>query len=431
MPVTRVTTVQQRQKIADRVAQGVPYQTVAYQNQVSYWTVRKWARRARQGGLENLITQPGRPVRGAMAAYDFLTRYVALRLKRQHPTWGAAYVVKKMRHHPALKRKRLPTPTTLWRYWRQFDDRLVPPRPPATPKLPLAGTAHGVWQMDAKESVPVAGVGVVTINQARDEYGRATVLHRIHPAEQDDQRTVKLTGAQVQQDCRVAFTQWGLPEAIQTDRATIFVDADPTPFPTPLTLWWIGLGIAHRLIPRHCPQRNGSVERSHRTLNERTLVGQRFADGTALQQQVDADWAELNGQCPSRARGCHGQPPLVAHPELLLPRRPYHPQRERAMFDLKRVDAYLATQTWLRTVSSVGQVTLGGYRYGLGMAWATQTVSIHFDPQDRQFVCTNIKPHTHRRHELPELPPVHKNAQGLTVEELTGLPAVGNKTERR
>ena len=44
MPVTRVTTVQQRQEMAYRVAQGAPYQTVAYQNQVSYWTVRKWAR---------------------------------------------------------------------------------------------------------------------------------------------------------------------------------------------------------------------------------------------------------------------------------------------------------------------------------------------------------------------------------------------------
>ena len=86
--------------------------------------------------------------------------------------------------------------------------------------------------MDAKESVYVAGVGTVTIDQARDEFGRATVMHRIHPAEQPEQRIVKLTTAQVQQDCRIAFTEWGLPDAIQTDQASIFVDADPTPFPT-------------------------------------------------------------------------------------------------------------------------------------------------------------------------------------------------------
>jgi len=417
--------------MAHRGRQGAPYQTIAYQHQVSYWTVRKWVRRARQGDLEALVTRWGRPITGPMAEEDFLVRYVALRLKRQHPTWGATYVLKKMRHHPALKRQKLPSATTLWRYWARFGDRLIPHRQPATPKLPPAGIAHGVWQMDAKESVPVAGVGAVTINQARDEYGRATVLHQIPPAAHEDQRTVKLTSEQVQQDCRVAFTQWGLPDAIQTDRATIFVDADPTPFPTPLSLWWVGLGIAHRLIPRHCPQRNGSVERSHRTLNERTLVGQRFADEAALQQQVDADWAELNGECPSRARGCQGQPPLIAHPELLIPRRPYHPQRERALFDLKRVDAYLATQTWLRTVSSVGQVTLGGYRYGVGIAWATQTVSIRFDSQDRQFVFTCLKPPTRRGQDLPALPAVRRDAQGLTVEALTGLPVVGGKEKRR
>jgi hypothetical protein len=274
--------------------------------------------------------------------------------------------------------------------------------------------------MDAKESVAVAGVGTVTFNQARDEFGRATVLHRIHPAEQTDQRIVKMTIAQVQQDCRVAFAQWGLPDAIQTDNASIFVDADPTPFPTQLTLWWVGLGIAHHLAAS--PQRNGSVERGHRTLDERTLSGQHFDGADDLQHQVDTDWDELNAECPSRARGCHGQPPLVAHPELLVPRRPYRPEWELDLFDLKRVDEYLATRHWVRTVSEVGQASSGGHRYGLGTSWAGQTVSVGFDPAQRQFVFTQVKPETKRGRRLPELPPVRLDAQGLSVEEITGLP---------
>jgi len=276
--------------------------------------------------------------------------------------------------------------------------------------------------MDAKESVIVPGVGATTFNQARDEFGRATVMHRVHPAEDPDQRTVKLTGAQVQEDCRRAFTQWGLPDAIKTDRATIFVDADPTPFPTRLTLWWVGLGIEHHLIPRHTPQRNGSVERSHRTLDERTLIGQHFNGAEELQQRVDADWSELNAECPSRARGCHGQPPLVAHPELLVPRRPYRVEQELNGFDLARVDAYLATQTWIRTVSQVGQVTVGNHRYGLGVAWAGQTVSIRFEVPQRQFLFTQVKPPTKRRRNQPELDPIGLDAHGLTVEMLTGQP---------
>jgi hypothetical protein len=423
MPATRATNVQQRQEMARLAQAGKSYQTVAGQTGVSFWTARKWIRRARQGGLAALVTRLGRPATGPMAGVNPLVHYLALRLKLKHPTWGAAYVVKKMSEHPALKDKKLPGATTVWRYWRSFGDRLFPKRPKPEPKLPLAGVVHGVWQMDAKESVSVPGVGAVTFNQARDEFGRATVMHRIHPAEQAEQKIVKLTSTQVQQDCRIAFSQWGLPDAIQTDRASIFVDADPMPFPAQLTLWWLGLGLAHRLIPRHTPRRNGSVERSHRTLDERTLIAQQFNDANDLQNQVDADWSELNAECPSRARGCHGQPPLVAHPELLTPRRPYRPEWELDLFDLKRVDAYLAAQTWIRTVSQNGQVALGGYRYGLGKVWAGQTVSISFDAAQRQFVFTQIRPDTSQGRRLPKLSPVRLDAQGLSVEDLTGLTA--------
>jgi hypothetical protein len=423
MPATRATTVQQRQGMARLSAQGESCQVIADQTGVSFWTARKWVRRAQKGGLAALVTIFGRPATGSLSEFDPLVRYVSLRLKLGHPTWGAVYVIKKMGERPSLKGKRLPEATTVWRYWRSFGDRLYPRRCAAEPKPPPAGVVHGVWQMDPKESVPVAGVGVVTFNQARDEFGRATVMHRIHPAEGSEQQIVKLNTAQVQQDCRIAFTQWGLPDAIQTDRASIFVDADPTPFPTQLTLWWIGLGIEHRLIPRHTPKRNGSVERGHRTLNERTLVGQRFNGADHLQNQVDADWHELNAECPSRAKGCHGKPPLVAHPELLVPRRPYQPEWELELFDLKRMDDYLAKQTWTRTVSQVGQVSLGSHRYGLGVAWAGQTVTVRFDPEQRQFVFTQVRPETKHGYRRPELPPVRRNAQGLTVEGLTGLPA--------
>jgi len=421
MPATRATAVQQRQEMAQLADQDETYQSVADQTGVSFWTAQKWIRRARRGGLAALVTTFGRPATGPMSEFDPLVRYVALRLKHQHKTWGAAYVVKKMGEHPSLKGKKLPSPTTVWRYWRSFGDRLFPKRRPTQPKRPRAGVAHGVWQMDAKESVPVGGVGVITFNQARDEFGRATMMQRVHPAEGPEQRIVKPTTPLVQQDCRISFTEWGLPDAIQTDKATIFVDDDPTPFPTRLTLWWVGLGIEHRLALS--PMRNGCIERGHRTLNERTLVDQHFHDADELQKQVDADWYELNAECPSRAKGCNGQPPLVAHPELLVPRRPYRPEWELDLFDLKRVDDYLATRTWLRTVSEVGQVSLGGQRYGLGAAWAGQTVSISFDPEQRRFVFTQVKPKTKRGQRQSDLPPVRRDAKGLSVEAITGLPA--------
>jgi len=100
MPATRATTVQQRQEMARLANQGQSYQAVADKLGVSFWTARKWIRQARRGGLAALVTTFGRPATGPLSSFDPLVRYVALRLKRQHRTWGAAYVVKKMGEHP-------------------------------------------------------------------------------------------------------------------------------------------------------------------------------------------------------------------------------------------------------------------------------------------------------------------------------------------
>jgi len=420
MPGTCPTTVQQRQEISRLAGEHQTFRAIGDQVHVSRWTARKWARRGKNGGLSGLISTLGRPSLGPLGDFDPRVRYVALRLKLQHPHWGAAYIVKKMSERVSLKNVVLPEATTVWRYWRSFGERLSPERHAPDPRLDPAGVAHGVWQMDFKESVMVEGVGATTFTQARDEFARATVIHRVHPASTAEQRIVKPTTTQVQQDCRIAFTEWGLPDAIQTDHASIFVDADATPFPTDLHLWWIGLGIEHRLIPRHTPQRNGSVERSHRTLVDRTLEHQSFENADHLQTQVDADWNELNTECPSRARGCNGQPPVIAHPELLTPRRPYRPEWERELFDLGRVDRALSLLTWIRTVSQNGQVMLGGRPYGLGVAWAGQTVSIGFEKDTRRFVFTHVRPDTKAGQRQPQLEPARKPASRLSPADLIG-----------
>lgn len=423
MPATRPTTIQERQEMARLSEAHETQKAVAEQLGVAFWTARKWIRRAKHGGLAALVSVRGRPANGPLAGFDPRVRYVALRLKRQHLKWGAAYIVMKMSERPSLQGLVLPEATTVWRYWRSFGTRLFPARQAVQPRRPPAGVAHGVWQLDFKESVPIPGVGATTFAQARDEFGRATVMHRVHPAATPQQRIVKLTIEQVRHDCRIAFTQWGLPDAIQTDHADIFVEADASPFPTMLRLWWTGLGIEHRLIPRHTPQRNGSVERSHRTLDERTLQGSSFQDARQLQTQVDADWQELNAECPSRARGCQGKPPLLAHPELSTPRRAYRPEWERELFDPKRVYAHLADMTWVRTVSQVGQVRLAGHRYGVGSAWAGLSVSIHFDSEHQHYVFTPLRPAKKGMPESPVSQSVSRPAQRLTLEALTGLAA--------
>lgn len=427
MPTTRPTTVQQRQAIMELAHGHTSYGSIAAQLGISRWTARKWARRGRTGDLAALVSRPGRPPTGPLTGFPTLLRYVVLRLKRQHPGWGAGYVVLKLHQHPALRGLALPAPVSVWRYWRTFGGRLFARRHPSEPKPPPAGVVHGVWQLDFKESVDVPGVGPVTIAQARDSVGRATVLHRVHPAERGASRIVKPTTEQVQADCRIAFAQWGLPDAVQTDRASLFRDDDPTPFPARLTLWWLGLGIRHAFIPRHTPECNGSVERSHGTTQARTLAGPLFADADQLQAQLDADWDELNTRCPSRARGCAGQPPVVAFPDLLRPRRLYFPEQELEQFDLPRVHHYLAQFTWVRLVNSHGQLSLGGYRYGVGKAWAGCHLAIRFDPARQVFAFAALQPET----ATSRWAPIVRPAQGVSVTEICGPLTTGPTPARQ
>jgi len=421
MPATQATTIAERREMMRLVEEGHTYEAVADQVGVSFWTARKWIRLGKRCGKENLASYYGRPRARPLAGFDPLIRYVALRLKRQHPKWGAEYVLKKLGEKPSLQDKKLPSVMTIWRYWRCFGDRLFPKRDPSKSEISPSSKPHGVWQMDAKESMQISGVGLVSFNQARDEFGRVTVMHRVHAEPERARQLARLTSETAFQDCRIAFTQWGMPDAIQTDRDTIYVDSGKSPFPNRIVLWWVGLGIEHRLIPRRTPKRNGTVERSHRTLKERTLDNQKFESAEELQKRVDADWHELNYECPSRAKGCNGKPPLVAHPELLTSHRPYRPEWEHELFDLKRVDAYLAEFTWIRTCTSVGQLRMRKLRYSLGYAWAHQDVSATFDPEQRQFVFTQIRSETRKGKRQPKLDPVRRDAKNLSVEDITGL----------
>jgi len=422
MPARQATTLAQRREMLRLVEEeGYPYTAVAEQVGVSFWTARKWIRCGKRHGAEKLGSCYGRPVRGPLGTCDLRLRYLVLRLKRQHPKWGAAYVRKKLAEDPRFRGVEIPSAWSIWRYWRSFGERLFPMRDPPTSKISPSERPHGVWQMDAKESMAIPGVGLVSFNHARDEYGQVTVLHRVHAEPERERQLARLTSESAFQDCRIAFTEWGLPEAIQTDRDTIYVDSGASPFPNRIELWWVGLNIEHRLIPRRTPKRNGTVERSHRTLKERTLENQTFASAETLQKQVDADWQELNAACPSRARGCGGKPPLVAHPELRENLRPYRPEWELELFDLHRVDAYLAQFTWLRTCTSAGQLRMHKVRYTLGVAWAHQEVSVTFDPAHRQFVFTQIRAETRKGQEQPALVPVRREAKNLSVADITGL----------
>jgi hypothetical protein len=201
-----------------------------------------------------------------------------------------------------------------------------------------------------------------------------------------------------------------MPLEVQTDNDAEFVNpTDPT-YPSPFTLWLVGLGITHITSRPHRPTDQPQVERNHRTQGDFVWKDRSFAQLEQLQQALDEQCHLYNTQYPSQAAHCQGSPPLSIFPAAIFTGHPYDYDLEWELLDLKRVDAFLAGLVWTRTVATNGTVHLGGFYYILGRAWTGQIVSVRFLPDARSFRFESA-----RGEEITILP-----AQGIEKDQLIG-----------
>lgn len=407
------TTPRQRQKFYDRHRDGETYQEIAKETGASTACVRYWCRRQRDGG--DCQTRYRRQPSGLLCRFDPKVRYGILRLRLEHPRWGPNRILARLRKRPSLRGLVLPSEASIGRYlhqWPQFRRRPKKQVRRSRPNTPTR--AHQRWQIDFKIGIALHDGTLVNLMTVRDPVGEACIGAFVLPAGQVGQKAKNVTLEQVRSGFRLCCARWHtLPEEVQTDGETVLVGQPQDSFPSPFTLWLKGLGIEHLVIRPGTPTDQAEVERCHRTLNDYAIVGNEGAAWTQLQALLDEAVDELNFELPSRAEGCGGVPPSVAHPELLQPRRPFLPEHELALFDLKRVDAHLATFTWERRVGKTGQIDLGGHRYSVGRSYARHQVLVRFDPTDRHFVFYGINA---LDEELGRRP-----AKGLEVADLTGL----------
>jgi hypothetical protein len=129
-------------------------------------------------------------------------------------------------------------------------------------------------------------------------------------------------------------------------------------------------GIRHSFIRSHRPTDQAAVERCHRTMDAFSDDAESRANLEAFQNALEYERQQHKQHFPSRASDCAGRPPLVAHPEFLQPRRPYQPEYELALFDMRRVYALLAEIKLARKVNRNGQITLKGKHYSVGLHFA-------------------------------------------------------------
>lgn len=406
------TIPEQRCRFYELHQQGVTYAEVADQYGLSKECIRYWCRRQRDGhGCE---TRSLRKQRGLLSQFDPKVRFVILRLRLEHPRWGPNRILNRLRKRASLRGLRLPREASIGRYlhqWRRF--RRKPKKKAERSSHAVPNNVHACWQVDFKVGIQLADGTRVNLHTVRDPLGEVCIGACVFSTGKR-QRRIKLE--EVRAVLRQCFQRWKtLPQIIQTDGEPVLITPNPDPFPSDFILWLKGLGIEHQLI--HNVTSNAEVERCHRTIHDYAVVGNENQTVAALQTILDQSLDELNYELPSRAGGCQGRPPILAHPELLRPRRPFEPQWEWAFFDLQRVDDFLASQSWKRIVHSNGAVPLGGKRrrYSLGRRYARQEVEVRFDPADRHFVFALCS--------APHLPIKRLPAKRLDRNALTGMAA--------
>ena len=377
-------TQAEKQVIGEKKAAGESLRQISGELGCSIETVRKWWRCTRTG---RRVAVRGRPKKGACSTYPEEVSEKAIELKQAHPHWGPKKVKVEMKQEPSMRGKKQPSAARLSALFKErcpeavqvHQPRLLPPPDPTVRQV------HQRWQMDAKEAM-VVGAGRVNVQEIRDIYSGLMIASQAFDAPQTDKGWQHLHLEQHQQALRQAFSQWGLPLEVQTDNDGVFVNLVDPSFPSLFTLWLVGLGITHVLSRRKRPTDQAKVERNHRTQGDFAWKDQSFEQVELFQLALDHHRRVYNEEYPSQAEHCHGHPPLSVFPTAHSTGRPYHPDLEGEMFDLDRVDAFLAKQVWTRKVAHNGAVHLGDHYYLLGKKRKSLTVSVRFLPERRSFL---------------------------------------------
>ncbi len=412
-------TVAERQAIYDGKTNGERLHDVAQKCHCSDSCARKWWRIGRTQGREALARSRHRDKTGALSRFRPMVAERALYWKRLHPKRGASRILADMADDPALHEVPLPKPSVLALFFHQKCPELLQryePRPQAPPR---STHVHALWEIDGKENVRLGDNTLATVLDVREPFA-CCFLGAFAHAVQTEKGWRKLNLREIQGDLRQVFSIFGLPHAIQTDRESVYGAPPEEQFPTLFTLWLVGLGIEHQFKRQNQVTDQAHVERGHRTLFDWIEMPQPLADLAMLQAALDTARFVHNTVLPSHAGDCEGHAPMTVHPEVNVPLRPYAPEAELALFDLPRVDHFLARYTWPHQVSKMGQVTVGPHLYYVGIAYAGKTVNVRFDPHDRCLVFHDVEDdHRIRRQPIKD----------LTVATITGietpLPATG------
>lgn len=327
---------------------------LARQFRVSRRTAHKWLSRYRQMGISGLDEWSRAPHTQAHATPPAVVAAL-LDAKLAHPTWGPAKLLA-TGQAPEIAQD-WPAVSTRGRILRQHGlvSRRKHRRRVSPWFQPFLGTdtPNAVWCADFKGYFLTADGARCDPLTVTDAYSRMLL----------GCENTRPDGRHVRPVFERLFREYGLPRAIRTDNGTPFASTGAGGL-SPLSVWWVKLGILpERIRPAH-PEQNGRHERMHRTLKQDTARPP-AESREAQQTRFDRFRAEYNTLRPHEALG---QIPPSA---LYTPSPRTYPERLG--------DIEYPPLTEVRRVRSNGQVKWHGTRVFISESLVGELIGITED----------------------------------------------------
>lgn len=278
---------------AIQVEDAEPFSALCERFGISRKTGYKWLARYNEGGPATLLDRVSRPRNVARATPDELVARI-LALRKEHPRWGP----KKLRAVLSTKEPSKPWPSAstvgelLKRHGlivpRRRRVRWTAPRE----DRPTPAGPNDTWCVDFKGDFALG-------DKSRCYPLTVTDLHARYVFTIACFRGTQATP--VRAEFERLFALYGLPSRMRSDNGVPFATTAPGGL-SPLSIWWIKLGIVlERTEPGH-PEQNGAHERMHRTLKDETTRPPEH-DLASQQLRMDRFRGEFNELRPHEALG--------------------------------------------------------------------------------------------------------------------------------
>lgn len=174
--------------------------------------------------------------------------------------------------------------------------------------------------------------------------------------------------------------QYGLPPTLTFDHDPRWVGSSSgRDFPSALGRFWLCLGIQPNLCPPKRPEKNGYVQRYHRSYNQECLLIYRPTTLQEIHEVTEPFMQHSNHERPHQGRSWLDQPPRIAFPTL--PKLPAVPDQVDPDRWLQSVHGHALS----RRIGSDGCVEVDEEPYYIRQALAGQHVVLLVNAPEKCF----------------------------------------------